>query len=244
MPGRECCWVHSRYNNVSAYVMTVLLCLYTKALCSIKGNEKYLHGFAQSASLAENAWRCGIVTMAKMQSLKELCRLMLKSHSHLKQVRCWPDPGLLGTINPVLWYGSKCSLSMNYAHSCWVGQNDVLDSSAVCKEIIIQLGRKNTSKERIRMAGRRCGFQMSCCNDPDSNGKWSEVKWKSLSRIWLFAIRGLYSPWNSPGQNTGVGSLSLLQGIFPTQGSNPGLPHCRWICYQLSHREAQEYWSG
>ena len=35
---------------------------------------------------------------------------------------------------------------------------------------------------------------------------------------------GLYSPWNSPGQNTGVGSLSLLQGVFPTQGSNPGLP--------------------
>ena len=47
---------------------------------------------------------------------------------------------------------------------------------------------------------------------------------------------GLYSPWNSPGQNTGVGSLSLLQGIFPTQGSNPGLPHRRWIFYQLSHK--------
>jgi hypothetical protein len=42
--------------------MTVLLCLYSKALCSIKGNEKYLHGFAQSAPLAENAWRCGMVT--------------------------------------------------------------------------------------------------------------------------------------------------------------------------------------
>ena len=40
---------------------------------------------------------------------------------------------------------------------------------------------------------------------------------------------GLYSPWNSPGQNTGVGSLSLIQGIFPTQGSNPGLLHCRQI---------------
>ena len=38
---------------------------------------------------------------------------------------------------------------------------------------------------------------------------------------------GLYGPRNSPGQNTRVGSLSLLQGIFPTQGSNPGLPHCR-----------------
>ena len=47
---------------------------------------------------------------------------------------------------------------------------------------------------------------------------------------------GLYSPWNSPGQNTGVGSLSLLQGIFPNQGSNPGLPHCRRILYQLSHK--------
>ena len=47
---------------------------------------------------------------------------------------------------------------------------------------------------------------------------------------------GLYSPWNSPGQNTGVGSHSLLQGIFPTQGSNPGLLHCRQILYQLSHK--------
>ena len=48
--------------------------------------------------------------------------------------------------------------------------------------------------------------------------------------------RGLYSPWNSPDQNTGVGRLSLLQGIFPIQGSNPGLPHCRQILYQLSHK--------
>ena len=47
---------------------------------------------------------------------------------------------------------------------------------------------------------------------------------------------GLHSQWISPGQNTGVGSLSLLQGIFPTQGPNPGLPHCRWILYQLSHK--------
>ena len=47
---------------------------------------------------------------------------------------------------------------------------------------------------------------------------------------------GLYSPWNSLGQNTGVGSHSLLQGIFPTQGSNPTLPLCRWILYQLNHK--------
>ena len=45
-----------------------------------------------------------------------------------------------------------------------------------------------------------------------------------------------YSPWTSPGQNTRVGSLSIFQWIFPTQGLNPGLPHCRWILYQLSHK--------
>ena len=92
-----------------------------------------------------------------------------------------------------------------------------------------------------------------------------EWKWKSLSCVQLFATPWIiqsmefsrltqssvnyiyyvvhhipstyiYSPWNSPGQNTGAGSLSLLQGSFPTQGSNPGIPHCRRILYQLSHR--------
>ena len=49
-------------------------------------------------------------------------------------------------------------------------------------------------------------------------------------------LHELYSPWNSPGQNTGMSSHSLLQGIFPTQGSNSGLPHCRQILHQLSHQ--------
>jgi len=49
-------------------------------------------------------------------------------------------------------------------------------------------------------------------------------------------LHGLRSPWNFLGQNTGVHSLSLLQGIFPTQGSNTGFPHWRWILYQLSHK--------
>ena len=55
---------------------------------------------------------------------------------------------------------------------------------------------------------------------------------ESLSHVQL----RLYSPWNTPGQNTGVGSLSLLQVIFPTQGWNPGLPYCRHILYHLSHK--------
>ena len=47
---------------------------------------------------------------------------------------------------------------------------------------------------------------------------------------------GLYSLWNSPGQKMGVGSLSLLQGIFPTQESNPDLLPCGQILYQLSYQ--------
>ena len=61
-----------------------------------------------------------------------------------------------------------------------------------------------------------------------------EVKVKAVSNS--LQPHGLQSPWNSPGQNTGVGNLSLLQGIFPTQGLNPGLPHCRQIPYWLSHK--------
>ena len=71
-------------------------------------------------------------------------------------------------------------------------------------------------------------------------------KWKSLfhyilrnSSKWKsdpLRLHGLYSSCNSPGQNTRVGSLSLLQRIFPPQGLNPGLPHCRQILYQLSYQ--------
>ena len=66
---------------------------------------------------------------------------------------------------------------------------------------------------------------------------WINMKVESCSVV-SDALRphGLYNPWNSPGQDTGVGSLSLLQWIFPTQGSNPGLLHCRRIHYQLSHQ--------
>ena len=67
--------------------------------------------------------------------------------------------------------------------------------------------------------------------------KWSESESENRSvvsdSLWP---HGLYSPWNSPGQNTGVGSLYILQGLFPTQGLNPGLSHCRQILYQLGHK--------
>ena len=66
------------------------------------------------------------------------------------------------------------------------------------------------------------------------------INWESESHSVVsdsFRPHGLYSPWNSPGQNTGVGSLSLLQGTFLTQGLNPGLLHCRQILYHLSYQD-------
>ena len=80
--------------------------------------------------------------------------------------------------------------------------------------------------------------QSSACQ-PHKPLKCRKVKSESESHSVIFNSlqpQGLYSPWNSPGHNTRVDSLSLLQGIFLTQGSNPGLPHCRRILYQLSHK--------
>ena len=66
-----------------------------------------------------------------------------------------------------------------------------------------------------------------------------------VSKSWpTLQPHGLYSPRNSPSQNTRVGSRSLLQEIFPTQGSNLGLPNCRWILYQMSGSSQPRNWTG
>ena len=79
-------------------------------------------------------------------------------------------------------------------------------------------------------------------------GRWRRGRGKErVSESHLVMSRSLWpyelhSPWSSPGQNTGVGSHALLQGVFPTQGLNPGLPHCRQLSRFTSwaSREAQE----
>ena len=90
-----------------------------------------------------------------------------------------------------------------------------------------------------RMDTWLCTAESLCCPPETVTALLISCECKSHSvvsnSLWP---RGLYSPWNSSGQNTVVGCHSLLQGIFPTQGSNPGLPHRRWILYQLSHKES------
>ena len=81
----------------------------------------------------------------------------------------------------------------------------------------------NVTQKSERICLKLCPF--------DWRGIWS---WKSLSHISL-QTHGLYSSWNSPDQNTGVGNLALFQGVFPTQESNQDLLHCRQMLYQLSY---------
>ena len=74
--------------------------------------------------------------------------------------------------------------------------------------------------------------------------KYKKWKWKSLSHVLLFVNPWTITvQWNSPGQNTRMGSRSLLQGIFPTQESNWTLLHCRQILYQLSYQGSPKWLS-
>ena len=98
-----------------------------------------------------------------------------------------------------------------------------------------------------------------------SHYKWSEMKedwdklkmyaispqesWQSLSCVWFFATpwtkhARLLCLWDFPGKKTGVDSHSLLQGIFPTQESNPGLLHCRQIISWATREDhiKMKYW--
>ena len=100
-------------------------------------------------------------------------------------------------------------------------------------------------------------LQYSCLENPTDRGiwpamvhtvqrvehDWSNLKWKWSCSVMSDSLRphGLqptrfHHPWDFPGKNTGVGYHSLLQEIFPTQGLNPGVPHCRQMLYHLSHQ--------
>ena len=99
--------------------------------------------------------------------------------------------------------------------------------------------RRHTARDRLVEPRRSAPAALAGVSLPDRvlDAPHPEIESKSSSAVSdSLQPHGLYSPWNSPGQNTGVGSRSLLQGTFPTQGLNPGLLHSRWIVYQLSHQ--------
>ena len=126
---------------------------------------------------------------------------------------------------PTLW-SMDCSLSGSSVHG--IHQARILECV-----VILPPGESSQPKAWtcVSCVGRWILYQWAIweavkCLESESHSVMSDS----------LGPHGLYSPWNSPGQNIGVGSFSLLQGIFPIQGSNPGLPHCRQILYQLSHK--------
>ena len=121
-----------------------------------------------------------------------------------------------------------CSLPSSSIHG--ILQARILEWVAISFSRESSLPRDRTQVSRI--GGRR--FNLWATREAPSIG----CTWSESHSVMSDSLRphGLYNPWNSPGQNTGVGSLSLLQGIFPAQGLNPGLWHCGQILYQLNYK--------
>ena len=102
--------------------------------------------------------------------------------------------------------------------------NPATEPRSPCRQILYHLSQQGSPSENLqgmlKLKGKRWWV------------KWSESR-SAVSDC--LRPHGLYGPWNSQGQNTGVSSCSLLQGVFPTQELNRGLRHCRQILYQLSY---------
>ena len=91
-----------------------------------------------------------------------------------------------------------------------------------------------SSQPRVEPRSPHCTWILYCLSHHGSSRILESASHSDVSNS--LQPNGLYSPWNSPCQNTRVGSLSLLQGIFATKGSISGLLHFRQILYQLSHQ--------
>ena len=96
----------------------------------------------------------------------------------------------------------------------------------------------NCQKQDVKVPNYGCGyfwffFQLHVFQDSDVCAVLCSA---AHLRQTLCDPTRLLCPWDSPGKNSAVGCHALLQGIFPTQGLNPGLLHCRRILYRLSHQ--------
>ena len=132
----------------------------------------------------------------------------------------------------------------------WHGQTNKKSAWDTTTQLLGELKLSNNNHKNWQ-------HEMLLCAELDPSYIADGVQWCSLSEysyiftqqkytkyhVWLFATPWtiacqILCPGDFPGQNTGASSHSLLQRIFPTQGSNPGLLHWRWILYCLSHQES------
>ena len=167
---------------------------------------------------------------------------MGKTEWYSSRVEFWleNEHDLVGCVSLCMGVGAR--------KETWEGISSLADSLALSKEYwsisltgssVLAEGKNSLS--RFLFEDRWMGLS-----------SWYSIKWWHYNGQWVSESRsvmsdslrsydGPYNPWNSPGQITGVDSLSLSQGIFPTQGTNTGLLHCRQILYQLrATREAHD----
>ena len=157
-------------------------------------------------------------------------------------LRCWRTgkPGILQSTGFQRVRHDLATVRQEQSTDSWIHERKIIERQEL-KGFITYVGE--SWGNLIRIKGGQQGREIFLKRPKNLGGCliWGLKSAKGVSENHLVMSdslqpHGLYSPWNSPGENTGVGSFSLLQGIFPTQGLNPRLPYCRWIFYQLSHR--------
>ena len=154
----------------------------------------------------------------RLLSSSPVCAIRMLSSAYLRLLIF-----LLAILFPVYASSSPAFLMMYSAYRL-NKQGDNIQPWCTPFPIWNRSVNSNTSQDKLN---RKTLLKLRWVRVKESE-KW---KSKSLSRVWLC------DPMEFPGQNTGGGNLSLLQGIFPTQESNWGLLHCRRILYQLSYEE-------
>ena len=143
-----------------------------------------------------------------------LCQCTLK----MKVLVCWSCVTLCDPMD--------CSLLGSSVHG--------ILQARILEWVAIPFSRGSSQhRDQIRVSCISGSFFTNWATKEAKSSHESESRSVVSNSLWPL---GLYTPWTSPGQNTGLGSLFLLQGIFSTQGLNPGLPHYRQILYQLSHK--------
>ena len=120
----------------------------------------------------------------------------------------------------------------------------VSDSLFVNEDTVVQTSEANGITYEVPLVKFQSRYQ--CRARITSTSCSSQWKWKLLNHVWLFVIPWMTQSMEFSRPEYWKGSHSPLQGIFPTQGSNPRLLNGRWILYQLSHkgspREAVSTW--
>ena len=213
--------------------------------------------FTQTMSMGCGVWRSGIASCLSLHPSSNAIRVQFSSgqfgrsvmsdslRPHGLQHNRFPCPsptlGACSNSHPLSqWRHSTISSSVTRFTSCL--QSSPASGSFPMSQFFASGGQSVGSSASVLPMNSQGWFPLGWTGLISLQSKGlSRVfsKFKSLSSSTLSFLT-LCDPMdytrNSPGQNTGVGSLSLLQGIFPTQGLNLGLPHGRQILYQLSHQ--------